>query len=237
MKIVAISDIHGHLCNNIPKCDVLCICGDILPLQVQRNVVKSVSWLCQDFKPWAESLPCKHVIFIAGNHDFVFETLGPKAGRRPHEVMLEIFGESHLKNSKLIYLRDESAIIDGVKFYGTPWCPELRNWAFYKSQSELIDIYNGIPNNTDILLTHCPPKIGKVGIVLQEGINYMRDFGSAELAAVLIDKPFISWVLSGHIHSGDHEVTKYGLTNIVNVSIKDENYNVNYKPYEFEFNK
>ena len=237
MKIVALSDIHGSLIDNIPECDVVCICGDILPLQVQRSVVKSVSWLCQDFKPWAESLPCKHVIFIAGNHDFVFETLGPKAGKRPHEVMIEIFGEHHLKKSKLIYLRDESTIIDGVKFYGTPWCPELKNWAFYKCQSDLIDVYNGIPSNTDILLTHCPPKINNLGVVLQDGINYLRDFGSEELAAILLDKPFIKWVLSGHIHSGDHNSVRSGLTNLVNVSIKDENYNVKYQPFIFEYEK
>lgn len=234
MKIAAISDIHGHLCKDIPECDVLCICGDILPLQVQRNVVRSVSWLCQDFKPWVESLPCKYVIFIAGNHDFVFETLGPKAGRRPYEVMLEIFGESHLKNSKLIYLRDENVIIDGIKFYGTPWCPELKNWAFYKGSSELIDTFLNIPIDTDILLTHCPPKYGNVGVVLQDGMNYMRDFGSEELTSVLVDRPFIKWVLSGHIHSGEHNITKYGTINLVNVSIKDENYKVNYKPFIFE---
>lgn len=237
MKIAAISDIHGHLCDDIPKCDVLCICGDILPLQVQRNVIKSVSWLCQDFKPWVESLPCKYVIFIAGNHDFIFENLGPKAGRRPREVMMEIFGESHLKNSKLIYLRDESVIIDGVKFYGTPWCPELDNWAFYKNSSELYDIFSSIHDDTDILLTHCPPKIGNAGVVLQDGWNKGRDFGSLELQAALIDKPNIKWVLSGHIHSGDHNITKFNNTNIVNVSIKDESYNVAYKPLIFEYNE
>lgn len=233
MKIVALSDMHGHLSKNIPECDVVCICGDILPLQVQRSIVRSVSWLTQDFKPWAESLPCKYVVFIAGNHDFVFDTLGPKSDRRPYEVMVEIFGESHLKQSKLIYLRDESYIIDGVKFYGTPWCPELVNWAFYKNQSDLIETFSNIPEDTDILLTHCPPKIGNVGVVLQEGMNYLRNFGSEELSAVLIDKPNIKYILSGHIHSGDHNITKFRDTNIVNVSIKDESYKVKYKPFIF----
>lgn len=233
MKIVAISDTHGYL-PELPECDIVCICGDILPLKVQRDNLRSVSWLCQDFKPWAESLPCKKVIFIAGNHDFIFEHLGPNSARRPKEVMDVIFGEEHMKGSKLIYLRDESYIFEGIKFYGSPWCPDLKNWAFYKSQTDLIDIFYGIHEDTDVLLTHCPPKIGKVGRVLQDGWNYGRDFGSEELAAVLTDKPQIKWVLSGHIHSGDHNITRKGNTNIVNVCIKDEDYIVNYKPFIFE---
>lgn len=237
MKIVALSDIHGHLNIDIPQCDVVCICGDILPLQVQRSIVKSVSWLCQDFKPWAESLPCKYVVFIAGNHDFIFETLGPKAGRRPREVMNDIFSEHHLKKSKLVYLRDESATLDGVKFYGTPWCPHLVNWAFYKPQAELIDTYNNIPSDTEILLTHCPPQYQDLGVVLQDGINYMRDFGSPELFAVLQDKPNIKWVLSGHIHTGNHNPIKFKSTNMVNVSIKDEKYIVTYKPFVFNYER
>ena len=52
----------------------------------------------------------------------------------------------------------------------------------------------------------------------------------------------VNWVLSGHVHSGDHEVTNYYCEpngtpheiNIVNVSIKDEDYKVTYKPFEFE---
>ncbi len=237
MKIVALSDLHGYLPDNIPPCDVVCICGDILPLEAQRCVVRSVSWLCLDFKPWAESLPCKNVIFIAGNHDFVFETLGPKACRRPNEVMYEIFGE-HIKTSKLIYLRDETVTIDGVKFYGTPWCPVLVKWAFYKPQNELIDTFMSIPGDIDVLLTHYPPKVGDVGKVLeQDTFNYGKDFGSDELSIALANKPNIRFVLSGHIHSGSHEINKINNTSVVNVSIKNEMYKVKYNPYEFEIDR
>ena len=44
MKICGISDIHGNLIENIPECDVLCVCGDIMPLSVQRNIEQSRHW-------------------------------------------------------------------------------------------------------------------------------------------------------------------------------------------------
>ena len=71
MKVVAFSDPHGYLpkLKDFPECDVVCIAGDICPLDVQRDLVESISWFLLEFKPWAESLPCKKVIFVGGNHD------------------------------------------------------------------------------------------------------------------------------------------------------------------------
>ena len=45
MKIAAFSDNHGWLPDNMPKADVLVIAGDILPLDIQRDVNKSIQWL------------------------------------------------------------------------------------------------------------------------------------------------------------------------------------------------
>ena len=41
MKICAISDIHGYL-PKMEECDVVCICGDILPLSIQHNLKASI---------------------------------------------------------------------------------------------------------------------------------------------------------------------------------------------------
>lgn len=226
MKIVAISDIHGDLIK-VPKCDVVCICGDILPLNIQRDLVRSWTWLICEFTPWANNLKCDHVVFVAGNHDFIFEQC--------HQVGSDIknIWKDH---PKIHYLIDESVEIDGKTFYGTPWCPSLSGWAFYKNSQDLNEIFSKI-QNCDVLLTHCPPKIGYAGTVLETNYNYMNDFGCSELKNCLDDKK-IDWVISGHIHSGNHEITKYfnGIKdiNIVNVSIKDEGYNIKYKPFKFE---
>lgn len=226
MKIVAISDIHGELIK-IPSCDVLCICGDILPLDIQWESSESCMWLLNEFIPWIDSLPCEHVVFIAGNHDFVFE---PKQNK---EVNITEFWRG---NDKIHYLLDESVEIDGKVFYGTPWCPQLRNWAFYQSSEGLEEKFSKIPP-CDVLLTHCPPNICDAGIVLQSGWNYGRNFGCDELKNQ-IDNKQIQWVISGHIHSGSHDPVKYfnGAceVNVVNVSIKDEGYKVEYPPFKFE---
>ena len=55
MKIIAMSDFHGDLIENVESCDVVCICGDFLPLKIQRDSQKSLKWLKNDFLPWCQS--------------------------------------------------------------------------------------------------------------------------------------------------------------------------------------
>lgn len=69
MKTCGISDLHGDLINNIPECNVLCIAGDIIPLKIQRDYKASEQWWLNDFCSWVKDLPCKKVIFTAGNHE------------------------------------------------------------------------------------------------------------------------------------------------------------------------
>ena len=80
MKVVGISDIHGQLFSkkNIPECDIVCICGDIMPLEIDRNIIASTAWFVGEFIPWCEKLPCKYVLFTPGNHDFLFDELSSK---------------------------------------------------------------------------------------------------------------------------------------------------------------
>lgn len=70
LSICALSDLHGYLVpvEDFEPCELVCICGDIVPLDIQSNSRKTKQWLKQQFKPWAESLPCNKVLFIAGNH-------------------------------------------------------------------------------------------------------------------------------------------------------------------------
>ena len=49
IKVVAISDLHGYLPKDLPECDVVCIAGDILPLDIQSDQLRSISWFCLDF--------------------------------------------------------------------------------------------------------------------------------------------------------------------------------------------
>ena len=227
MKIVAISDIHGYIPESIPECDVLCISGDIVPLEVQRGIEKSSDWLMNIFYPKLLEMSCKHVVMTWGNHDFIGHILYSD-GHSGEEQTEMLFGN----DSKFHILIDESIEIEGVKFYGTPWIPELSGWAFYNTSENLKEIFEKIPEDIDVLLTHCPPKIGTQGVVLQKCWNHMRDFGCNELYNVLCEKKFEKplYVLSGHIHTGNHKIEEYDGIKYVNVSLKDEEYMVSYEP-------
>lgn len=150
MKVCGISDIHGNLIENIPKCDVLCICGDITPLNIQRDLPRSKHWWRNRFVNWVRKLPCKKVIVIPGNHDFYLEDVYNKNEWQLHkEYLLE------LSNGKIEFLLDESYYYKGIHFYGTPWIEPITfqesRWAFSN-----LEHYKYIPK-CDILLTHENP--------------------------------------------------------------------------------
>lgn len=241
MKIVAISDLHGYLPKGLPEGDVLCICGDICPLEIQRDLVSCVAWFALDFNTWANTLPYKKVIFIAGNHDFFLEALHRNSydlesvtWRSPSAVMKKLLPLNNKGKSKLIYLCDNSFEFEGITFYGTPWIQDLSNWAFYKPKEELIKAFNKIPKKVDILLTHQPASVASVGDVLQRNtFNYLSKYGSSELSEAISARD-IKYALCGHVHSGAHQLTEYMNTKFANVSLKDEDYTVRYFPLEIE---
>lgn len=225
IKIIAFSDNHGYLPpkEDLPEGDILLICGDILPLNIQKNLIKSAIWMCNQFLPWTQTLPYKYIVFIGGNHDFLLEKLG-------HDLMDTIDPYKECEN--VFYLQDSFVILEGIKIYGTPYIKDLKNWAFYLSDNKLLSRYQCIPDDTDILLTHMPPKVDMCGAVLQSNtFNYLSDYGSKELADVLLERPNIKYHLFGHVHSGDHNGTiNVNNTKLYNISIKDEDYKSNYKP-------
>lgn len=68
MRVCAISDLHGFL-PEIEPCDLLLICGDIMPLNIQSNMPASEKWLDEVFIPWIDNQPIDQAILIAGNHE------------------------------------------------------------------------------------------------------------------------------------------------------------------------
>lgn len=221
MKLCAISDMHG-LQNEIiiEPCDLLCICGDIIPLKMQRNILQSLSWLKKKFVPWCEKQPCENIILIAGNHDFCFENNTLK--------IKEIF-----RGTKVIYLENESAEYeteDGriLKIFGTPICKIFYNWAFNKNQETCYNYYSRMPENCDIMVTHDAP-FGVSDICYNNGVHIGND---ALRSIVLEKKPKL--LLHGHLHSSNHEIETLENTKIVNVSVVDESYTIAFKPFYYE---
>lgn len=232
ITVIGMSDMHGYLIKpeNMPPGDVLCICGDIVPLENQSDTIESIAWLCGKFFPWVEALPYDKVVLVPGNHDFVFQTLRTdKNGnhRKPKRVMKKLMAPA-----KLAYLVDTELMYKGYRFYGSPWCPDLTNWAFYADDDQLDAIFSKIPGQTDVLVTHCPPRVMEFGMTTQ-GWNAYKDFGCEQLRKHVYEKKPTLHIF-GHVHTGRHARLEMEGTTYANVSIKDEDYQFTYDPQVFK---
>lgn len=228
LKVCALSDLHGTLLpveDYFKPCDLVCICGDISPLNIQANHKKMRKWLVNEFKPWCESLPCDKVIFIAGNHDRSFSNL---------DFMYTQFP----KHGKVTYLFHESYEYIGpdriYNIFGTPYCKMFGNWAFMEMDDKLAELYADIPENLDILLVH--DQAYGYGDTLEVGSSPWADgshIGNIELAkAVLTKQP--SYMFTAHLHTCTHDCVEIGKTKRYNVSIKNERYEPVYDPLIIE---
>ena len=214
-KITFISDTHNkhnHLTSNaynniLGSGDVLVHAGDISSMGKSHEITNFLNWFgMTDFK---------HKIFIAGNHDFGFEF---------HTDITEEF-----KEKGIIYLFDSEVVIDGVKFYGSPWQPEFHNWAFNLPRGKkLAEKWSKIPTNTDILITHGPV----YGILDYAPIG--GHVGCEELYKKVFEvKPKIH--VCGHIHDSYGQKSIDGVE-FLNASVLDDTYQHAHKPIVVDFN-
>lgn len=201
MRIVAISDTHG-LHGQLPKLpdgDVLVHAGDFTYDAGQAAL--------RSFLRWFESQPHKRKVFIAGNHDWAFEKWNG-----PARAMVKELAPS------ADYLEDSGVEIDGIRFWGSPYQPEFCGWAFNRKRGpEIAHHWAKIPNGTDVLITHGPPK----GILDISGFDN-ESCGCADLLeAVNRIKPKLH--VFGHIHHGYGQKVIDGTT-FINASICNERY-------------
>lgn len=177
--IVATSDLHGNL-PDTPECDILIIAGDVSPLSFDRDLDQCMNWLDREFRRWLEAQPAKHIVGIAGNHDFVIE-------RRAKAVEdLELPWR---------YLQDTETTLEGLKVYGLPWVPNLQGWAFYGSPENLKAAYDIVPDDADIVISHGPPR----GVAFMDGGH--PEWCSDEVN-VMLKRVLPRVLICGHIHEG-----------------------------------
>lgn len=225
-KITFISDTHGKhkmLTKDLIGGDILIHSGDIMTDGYHKEELI-------DFLNWFEGINNYGTkIFIAGNHD------------RTIQDEPEWF-KGILTNYKTIdYLQDEEMVeyYDGhngdfieenIRFYGSPWQPWFYNWAFNlpRNGEELERVWNQIPTNTDILITHSPP----FGI-LDKPYGHGLSVG-CELLRSVIDNIKPKIMVYGHIH-GSHGYYFNGNTHFINASVLNERYMYSNLPLNIEW--
>ena len=178
MRLVCISDTHGrHNQIRVPEGDVLIHAGDF----TNNGKVDQVA----DFAEWLDKQPHAHKIAIPGNHDFLCE--------RAPDIAKGIFEQTRIR-----YLVDQTAVIDGVIFYGSPWQPRFCDWAFNLDRGAALRAkWDLIPNGVNVLITHGPPQ------KFLDRTAGGEHVGCEDLARV-ISKRLVDLSMSvfGHIHEG-----------------------------------
>lgn len=205
MKLVALSDLHGYL-PDIPSCDAVLMAGDLCPYD--HDVSKQETWLDTKFRRWLEKIEAP-VYGVAGNHDFIFQELPERVPKLPWT-----------------YLQDSSILFDKYLIHGTPWQPNYGDYAFNLAEHQLYQKWQLIPHDTDILISHGPPRY--YGDWCKRNIRV----GSATLFERIYEvRPKL--VICGHVHE-DHGHFRFNDTHIYNVSLRNRYHKVQHPPTVIE---
>ena len=208
IKICAFSDFHGDL-PNIEPCDLVIIAGDIIPFNIQHRNNESNEWIKTVFTDWCNSIDCKYIVAIPGNHDRWAEGI---TMTKMNKLLSGISNIHMLRNDFL-----ELDVLDSgydLKIFGTPYCARYGNWPFMREDKVLKKKFAEIPDGLDILITHDPPN----GL---SDCDYSKDecqhLGSLALTDRIEDldklgeKPRL--IICGHIHEGSREFEN-GIINV-----------------------
>lgn len=218
MKIIAISDTHTyHRQIILPEGDVLIHAGDFSSTGLKHE--------CEDFFEWFASQPHKHKILIAGNHDISFDARKNKVELKKPEWVLELLE----KYSDINYLENSEIEIEGIKFLGSPYTPDFypEYWGFNEGNNGRKALYQNIPEDVDILITHGP------AYSYMDNIQSVGGVGCYHLRHAIHDlKP--KYHLFGHIHTdATYNPNKHfsnGSTVFLNVSICNTQNKVSWEP-------
>src|SRR5690554_8152813 len=106
MKLVCISDTHSlhREIPHIPDGDVLIHAGDSLGQGTLENI--------EELNVWPGSLPHRHKIVIAGNHDWAFQD-------EPEQARALLTHD--------IYLQHRAVEIEAMRTMTTHWKPTIKN--------------------------------------------------------------------------------------------------------------
>lgn len=240
MRITHISDTHNkhnQLNGLLPGGDLLIHSGDISSLGRQSEVERFVKWF-NGIDNYANK------IFIAGNHDMSFDSEQLLVNKLKHfdgvsdsdefvsigkPQWLEVLLTSDL-NQNVFYLENSFVMLDDIKIWGSPITPTFGyGWGFNVNRGyDINQIWNRIPNDTDIVITHGPIH-SYCDRTDRGGLNV----GCEQLYHRLNEvKPQLHF--SGHIHEAyGYRHTNWGYA--FNGCNCDLSYLINNKPMTFDY--
>ena len=184
LKILHISDTHGmhdyFPKNHFEGIDMVIHSGDCGNSPFLQSSIIEV----MDFLEWYEKVPVKHKIYVAGNHDTAVARKGVT------KETISAYG--------IHYLENESIIIDGIKIWGSPITPTFGDWSFMKARDKTHEVWKEIPDDTDVIVVHGPPKgVRDLTYDRQNNLEMCGDL--ALMKRVMAIKPKL--MLFGHIHN------------------------------------
>lgn len=183
MKLLHISDTHS-MHHGFPRTafegvDILIHSGDCSnPRDPKRNKDEVLNFI-----DWYSEIPVKYKIFVAGNHDTSIER--------------KLVKTEDFHAAGIIYLENDSVQIEGWNIYGSPITPTFGEWAFMKARDKTHEVWQQIPDDTDILIVHGPPK--GVRDLSYNRMNELEFCGDKALGRRIYEiKPKL--MCFGHIH-------------------------------------
>lgn len=183
IKVWHISDTHTfHGLLEIPNdVDIVIHSGDATnPKNPHLNRAEM-----ENFIEWYAELTIPTKIFVAGNHDTSIEK--------------KLITRKEFEERSIIYLENETINILGLNIWGSPTTPAFgEGWAFNKRRDKLHAHWSKIPEDTDIIIVHGPPK----GILDSSyDRSYKMEFCGCEALRKRINVVKPKLVAFGHIHN------------------------------------
>lgn len=159
-------------------------------------------------RSFPDPVPAGDVLIHCGDSEWNVDELESWATAQSHAHKIVICGNmddslSHANSfsaENITYLQDNAVEISGVKFYGSPWTPEFVGVFQLDSYKEAKDTWKNIPVDTDVLITHGPPK----------GILDMTSRGGKVGDRALLDALINNSELQPRVHCFGHVHKSYG---------------------------
>jgi len=183
MNIYHISDTHGFH-REIPMdrfegVDIVVHSGDCSNYMSPAMNMNEV-W---DFLEWYMTVPVEHKIYVAGNHDTSIER--------------KMIRKENFTDRGIVYLEHDMVNIHNLNIFGSPYTPTFGTWAFMKAREKINKVWQTMPTDIDILITHGPAK--GVRDLSEEKDGSLKQCGDSALMKWIFNHPPKAH-LFGHIH-------------------------------------